>query len=145
MIGCEAPWIALIRAGFRDKIKNPYKDALIIYEYLKDDSRGNGHTCKQLDALRKVMSQQVHDFTKALNWLKRKRVVKETQVFGKTCIFLYGLYKCEENITKGIMSLFLQPRGEELELKVDLQRYVYHRLIIVNHEILCSFCFCINF
>ncbi|KAJ8315629.1 hypothetical protein KUTeg_007779 [Tegillarca granosa] len=126
LIGCEAPWIALIRAGFRDKIKNPYRDALIIYDYLKEDSKRNGHTCRELEQLKNIMSSKgLTDFKKALSWMKRKRVVKESDIFGKPCVFLYDLYKCEENISRGIKSLFLQPGGEELELKVNLQSEVF--------------------
>jgi hypothetical protein len=120
-MGCEAYWNAFEKSGLDKLIQQPYRDGLIIYDFLKFKSR-DGHTGVTSEVTQKETKPYVSNYKDALAFLKRNKVVKEEMMEGKVYVFLYSLYKAEEYIATGVTRLFQEQMENQWILNVDLDR-----------------------
>ena len=128
MAGCEASLLFIQRAEIFATLDQVHKDALVIYDFLKTDSRQHGHTQISLKTLRGKQKKDCPMFDDALNFLKRNKIVKEIEIEYDTKICLQQLYDYERKISKGIHDLYKQQLEDPWELDVDLDRFVWFDL-----------------
>ncbi|XP_062619654.1 DNA helicase B-like isoform X2 [Saccostrea cucullata] len=120
IIGCEAQWNYYEKAGLAQHIQQPYRDALLIYDFLKVQTK-DGHTGLKSKDIQESMYKYVSDYKGAISFLKRNKVVKEETISRVTWIFLYSLYKAEEFIARGVTRLFQEQMEDQWILDVDLE------------------------
>lgn len=124
IVGCEAQWYHYEKSGLDQQIKQPYKDGLLIYDFLKAQTK-KGHTGIRSSHVREKTQTLVSDYSEAISFLKRNKVVKEVTIEGVIWIFLYHLYKAEEFIASGVTCLFREQMENQWILDVDFDRFVF--------------------
>ncbi|XP_061176764.1 DNA helicase B-like [Saccostrea echinata] len=120
IIGCEAQWNYYEKAGLAQHLQQPYRDGLLIYDYLKVQTK-EGHTGLKSRKIQEEMQTYMLNYKEAISFLKRNKVVKEETIKGVVWIFLYSLYKAEEYIAQGVTRLFQEQMEEQWILDVDLE------------------------
>ena len=124
MAGCEASLLSIKRADIFDSLEQVNKDALVIYDFLKTDSRQHGHTQISLDRLKQKLEKECPDFDDAMKFLKRNKVVKETEIEHDPKVCLQQLWNYERKISEGIRDLYKKQCEDPMELEVDLNWFV---------------------
>uniref|UniRef100_A0A8D0H6Q6 DNA helicase B n=1 Tax=Sphenodon punctatus TaxID=8508 RepID=A0A8D0H6Q6_SPHPU len=113
---CEATWAAFCQCDhLLWKIPELQKNALIIYNKLKQVCREMGHTCEDQDKLTELVSKDmaIEQAWQSLKFLKDEKIV----VSEKKRVFLYNLYKSERDIAFAICNL---TRNTPWQLHVDV-------------------------
>lgn len=124
--------LSIQRAGLFDNLDQVNKEALIIYDFLKTDSRQNGHTQISLAKLKMKMENECRVFDEALKFLKRHKITKEVEIDNDMKVCLQQLYNYERKITEGINTLYKKQLEDPWELDVDLERFVILDELIIS-------------
>ena len=56
ILGCETSSEALYKSGLMAKIPQHEQDAILIYEYIKKETKENGHTCVHFNKILDVLT-----------------------------------------------------------------------------------------
>ncbi|XP_076076993.1 DNA helicase B-like isoform X1 [Mytilus galloprovincialis] len=128
LVGCEVALMSIQRAGLFDDLDQVNKEALIIYDFLKTDSRQNGHTQISLAKLKMKMENECRVFDEALKFLKRHKITKEVEIDNDIKVCLQQLYNYERKITEGINTLYKKQLEDPWELDVDLESEEFERV-----------------
>lgn len=127
----EAKLQAFQNASFLEDFPNVYKDALYIYEVLKQDASRDGHTFLSFPDLQhhrhwEALAYSVTDWHAALKYLSSNKVTYEERFESRRNIFLFHNWKSEVDIAAGLEVVL--NRGLENEAPpwtVDFARFVY--------------------
>ncbi|KAJ7329790.1 hypothetical protein JRQ81_015964 [Phrynocephalus forsythii] len=89
------------------KVPELQKNALIVYEKLKQSCREDGHTYKEQDELTRMVSKEmsVDQAWKALRFMKDEEIV----IMEKEHVFLPGLYNSEKRVADIVHHLIEKP------------------------------------
>ncbi|XP_074869567.1 DNA helicase B isoform X2 [Carettochelys insculpta] len=101
---CEATWAAFCQCEhLLWNIPELQKNALIIYNILKERCREKGHTYEEQDVLTSLVSKYmpIEQAWQSLKFMKDEKIV----IGERKLIFLSHLYKAEENIARSINHL----------------------------------------
>ncbi|XP_052088633.1 DNA helicase B-like [Mytilus californianus] len=128
LVGCEAALMSIQRAGLFDDLDQVNKEALIIYDFLKTDSRQHGHTQISLVKLKQKMENECRVFDEALKFLKRHKITKEVEIDNDLKVCLQQLYNYERKISEGINTLYKKQLEDPWELDVDLESEEFDRV-----------------
>ncbi|XP_055887519.1 DNA helicase B-like [Biomphalaria glabrata] len=126
--GTEARLQAYIQGGYFSRIPEKEKDAMYIYEVLKEDARRNGNMYLEFNKLRNSFILRKLGYTisgdqrwaDALNYLETNNVIKR-EVFNYTInIFLRANWQAEVDTAEAINQVLYRHRMEPLQWDIDL-------------------------
>ncbi|KAH9519461.1 hypothetical protein Btru_002725 [Bulinus truncatus] len=126
--GTEARLQAYIQSGYLPKIPQTEKDAMYIYEVLKEDARRNGNMYMELNQMKKSsilkrLNYSITDDTRwesALSYLKDNKVI-EREVFNyKENIFLRPNWQAEVDTVQALNNILSQHKVKPLTWDIDL-------------------------
>ncbi|XP_013382500.1 DNA helicase B isoform X2 [Lingula anatina] len=100
VVGCEATLQSYKACGIFDKLSPLHQDALYIYDMLKKESRGKGHTFLYENSItpKKLDDHKVTNYRKAFQFLVDNYIIVREN--GR--VYLRYLWKAEEEIKRGI-------------------------------------------
>ncbi|KAK3096494.1 hypothetical protein FSP39_000695 [Pinctada imbricata] len=127
ILGCEAPYEAFELSGLVDKIEQPYKDALIVYDFLKMNCR-DGHTCGKADYVKSELRNYIRGFDAAVAFLTRNKIVKVLTINRVNWIFLHHLYHAEKMIAKYVDKMFRYQLDKPWILDAEFQSDVFNNI-----------------
>ncbi|XP_053398200.1 DNA helicase B-like [Mercenaria mercenaria] len=119
ILGCETSYDALTKSGLLAKVPQNIQDAILMYEFIKKDTKENGHTYIHFSRILDVLSPVVQLFEEGLEFLNKNKVTKTSVENGERHVFLVVLWKAENNIARGINSLIKQDERQPWKLEVD--------------------------
>uniref|UniRef100_A0A8C3RLJ3 DNA helicase B n=1 Tax=Chelydra serpentina TaxID=8475 RepID=A0A8C3RLJ3_CHESE len=114
---CEATWAAFYQCDhLRCKIPELQKNALIIYNKLKQRCREMGHTFEEQDVLTSLVSKDmpIEHAWQSLKFMKDEKIV----IGEKKLVFLSHLYKSEKDIALSVNHLMT---NDPWQLHVDVR------------------------
>ena len=123
---CEATLEAYTSSGLVGKLSPVERDALYIYDTLKACCRRGGHTfvpeVKLRNNHRPACSHKFEDWDAAIKFLVQHKVISLEPGQGHQRVYLYRLWKAEQDIALGIHQLFQEHSNCPWDLDVNLDR-----------------------
>ncbi|XP_064629473.1 DNA helicase B-like [Lineus longissimus] len=122
----EASLETMMKTGLFKKISICHKDALVIYNTMKHDSRKNGHTySRKMDLDQCSYLQDLdHEITRwdlPIQFLIDKSVIKKEIHVPYSYYFLLRLWKCENGISDNLLELMERHEEKPYTFDVDFE------------------------
>lgn len=137
LFGMEASLKAFQSSKLLNNIPCTQKDALYIYEVLKQDAACRGHTYITLSDLRQhrqwnTLNFSVTNWLPALTFLSNNMITREERFNSKRNIFLYHNWKAEIDIADGLEKILHKGIQCGSSWNVDFSRFVQILIIFLS-------------
>ncbi|KAL4233669.1 hypothetical protein ACF0H5_008351 [Mactra antiquata] len=135
IMGCETSYEALQKAGLMPKIEQDIRDAILMYEFIKKETKENGHTYIQFNRILDVLGSVVQQFEEALIFLNKNKVTKTQVEGGNRIVYLTQLWQAENKIAVSLNSLVVDGERVPWELKVDFDSEDFDSIRSDNYQL----------
>ncbi|XP_052808571.1 DNA helicase B-like isoform X2 [Mya arenaria] len=119
LLGFETSSEALVRSGLMGKVPEEERGAIYMYEYIKRDTRENGHTCVLCEKMMDALGPTVRTLEESLEFLNGCKITKTVVEGSRRLVYLMTLWKAEQKIAKGVDKLIRLNTEQPWELDVD--------------------------
>ncbi|KAH3739114.1 hypothetical protein DPMN_045761 [Dreissena polymorpha] len=120
LLGMETSSEALTRCGLLGRVSEDVCGAVYMYEYLKRETKENGHTGVLYDRVMDTLSPTVSTLEQSLDFLNGHKITKTIVEGGHRLVYLTSLWQAENKIAKGVAKLIKNHGEQPWDLEVDL-------------------------